>query len=190
MSDATPHILALAGSLRKGSFNRKLLRYAVEGARAAGGEVEELGPEWLELPLYNGDLERDGAYPAEVEAWRSKIKGCDGMLIASPEYNHGMSGVLKNAIDWASRPANAFSGKIAASFGTSSGAFGTARSQMNVRLCLTPLNVWIVPKTVLVPHAASAFDETGHLTSQQLAEDLRAVGRTVVKAARVGLGRI
>ncbi len=85
------------------------------------------------LPLYNGDLVQEGRFPPPVDLWRAKIRGADGLLIASPEYNHGISGVLKNAIGWASRPSNAWSGKVAASFGASPGAQGTARSQMNLR---------------------------------------------------------
>jgi NAD(P)H-dependent FMN reductase len=183
-------IVAFAGSLRKGSLNRRLLRYAIEGAAAAGGAVEELPPDALALPLYNGDLERDGRYPPDVEAWRARIAGAEGLLIASPEYNHGMSGVLKNAIDWGSRPPNVFDRKVAASFGTTVGPYGTARSQMNVRLCLTPLNVWVVPKTVLVPHAGKAFDADGELGDPKVADDLRAVGRVLVQAIRAGLARL
>jgi chromate reductase, NAD(P)H dehydrogenase (quinone) len=190
VSGAAPRILAFAGSLRKGSLNRRLLRYAIEGAEAAGGAVEELPPDGLALPLYNGDLEQDGRYPPDVEAWRARIAGAEGMLIASPEYNHGMSGVLKNAIDWGSRPPNVFDRKVAASFGTTVGAYGTARSQMNVRLCLSPLNVWVVPKTVLVPHARTAFDAGGALGDPKVADDLRAVGRVLVQAIRAGLGRL
>jgi chromate reductase len=177
-------IVAFAGSLRKGSLNRRLLRYAIEGAAAAGGAVEELPPDALALPLYNGDLERDGRYPPDVEAWRARIAGAEGLLIASPEYNHGMSGVLKNAIDWGSRPPNVFDRKVAASFGTTVGAYGTARSQMNVRLCLTPLNVWVVP------HAREAFDAAGDLADPKVADGLRAVGRVLVQAIQAGLGRL
>jgi chromate reductase, NAD(P)H dehydrogenase (quinone) len=113
--DLHPRLLAFAGSLRSGSFNRLALRYAVAGAREAGALVDELGRDALRLPLYDGDLERDGRFPDTVEVWRERIRACDGLLIASPEYNHGLSAVLKNAIDWASRPPNAFGGKIAAS---------------------------------------------------------------------------
>jgi chromate reductase len=187
---STPKILALCGSLRKGSLNRRLLPYAIEGAVAAGGAVEELGPEALELPLYNGDLEHDGRYPEAVEAWRARIQRADGLLIASPEYNHGMSGVLKNAIDWASRPPNVLAGKVVGSFGTTSGLFGTARSQMNLRLVMAPLNAWVVPKTVLIPQGGQALDEAGRLKVPLLVQELAAVGRIVVQAARAGLGRI
>ncbi len=190
MAAPAPRILAFAGSLRKGSLNRRLLPYAIAGAVEAGGRVEELGPEALELPLYNGDLEQDGRYPAEVETWRERIHACDGLLIASPEYNHGMSGVLKNAIDWGSRPPNVFAGKVAASFGTSPGLYGTARSQMSLRLCLTPLNVWVVPKTVLIPHGGQAFDDAGQLIEARFVQELAAVGRILVRAVQAGLGQV
>jgi NAD(P)H-dependent FMN reductase len=190
MTDEQPRVLAFAGSLRKGSFNRMLLRHAILGAREAGGDVEELGPEHLMLPLYNGDLEQQGSFPEPVEAWRAKIKESDGILIASPEYNHGMSGVLKNAIDWGSRPPNVFRGKIAASFGATPGAQGTARSQMNLRLCLSAVNVWVVPRTVLIAHAADAFDANGELKDPRQAQALTALGRALVQAVRSGLADV
>src|SRR5947208_17092552 len=89
MTEGTPRILAFAGSLRKGSFNRMLLRYAILGPREAAGHVEELGPEQLMLPFYNGDLEENDSFPEPVEAWRAKIRQCDALLIPSPAYNHG-----------------------------------------------------------------------------------------------------
>jgi chromate reductase len=185
-----PRILAFAGSLRKSSLNRGLLRYAIDGAVAAGAQVEELPPEFLRLPLYDGDLEGNGRYPTDVETWRAKIGAADGLLIASPEYNHGVSGVLKNAIDWGSRPPNVFGGKVAASFGITTGSWGTARSQMSLRLTLTPLGVWVVPKTVLVPHGVQAFDETGQLKDPKLRDELVAVGRILAGAVRAGIGRL
>src|SRR5438094_10150672 len=111
-----PRILAFAGSLRKGSFNRMLLRYATLGAREAGAEVEELGPEHLMLPLYDGDLEANGSFSDPVAAWRAKIRQSEGLLIASPEYNNCVSNVLRNAFDGASSPHNVFRGKVATSF--------------------------------------------------------------------------
>jgi len=190
MTEGQPRILAFAGSLREGSFNRKVLRYAILGAREAGGHVEELGPEHLTLPLYNGDLEKNGSFPEPVETWRAKIRQSDGLLIASPEYNHGVSGVLKNAIDWGSRPPNVFRGKVAASFGATPGAQGTARSQMNLRICLSAVNVWVVPRTVLIAHASEAFDATGELKDPRQVQALTALGRALVQAARSGLADV
>ena len=190
MTSPAPRILAFAGSLRKSSLNRRLLRYAIDGAVAAGGQVEELPPEFLQLPLYSGDLEDNRRYPADVEGWRAKLREAEGLLIASPEYNHGVSGVLKNAIDWGSRPPNVFGGKVAASFGVTTGLWGTARSQMSLRLILTPLGVWVVPKTVLVPHGGQAFDEIGQLKDPKLREELAAIGRILAGAVQAGIGRL
>jgi chromate reductase len=100
-----------------------------------------------------------------------------------------MSGVLKNAIDWGSRPPNAFGGKVAASFGITPGAFGTARSQLSLRVTLTSVNVWVVPRTVLIPHAREMFDEEGALKSERYVRELAALGATLVKAIRAGIGR-
>jgi chromate reductase, NAD(P)H dehydrogenase (quinone) len=187
VTERPPLILAFAGSLRRGSFNRLALRYAVQGARETGAEVEVVGPEHLHLPLYDGDLEQDGRFPGPVEAWREKIRACDALLIASPEYNHGISGILKNAIDWASRPPNSLSGKVAASFGASAGAQGTARSQMALKLTLAAVNVWVVPRTVLIAGARDAFDADGNLKNERQASDLVALGRALVGAVRAGL---
>src|SRR2546427_9785796 len=110
MIERQPRILAFAGSLRKGSFNRMLLRYAILGAREAGGDVEELGPEHLTLPLYNGDLEASGSFPEPVEAWRARIKQCEGMPIAPPGDKHGHSGGLENASGLGARPPTLFRG--------------------------------------------------------------------------------
>ena len=165
--EGRPRILAFAGSLRGGSYNRLALRYAIAGARDAGAEVDEADADALRLPLYDGDLERDGRFPEAVEAWRERVRSCDALLIASPEYNHGLSAVLKNAIDWASRPPNTLGGKVAASFGASPGRLGTARAQQALRLTLSALNVWVIPRTVLISSAATAFDEAEHLSRQQ-----------------------
>src|SRR5256712_14060483 len=88
MTEGQPRILAFAGSLREGSFNRKVLRYAILGAREAGGHVEELGPEHLTLPLYNGDPAKNGSFPEPGEARRAEILQADGPLIDLPADNH------------------------------------------------------------------------------------------------------
>jgi len=188
--EGRPRVLAFAGSLRGGSYNRLALRYAIAGARDAGAEVDEADADALRLPLYDGDLERDGRFPEAVEAWRERVRSCDALLIASPEYNHGLSAVLKNAIDWASRPPNTLGGKVAASFGASPGRLGTARAQQALRLTLSALNVWVIPRTVLISSAATAFDEAEHLKDDRHATDLTALGRTLILAVRAGIGRL
>ena len=93
--------LGIAGSLRRGSYNRSL----IESARTLSGEAMRIEPFGLhDIPLYNGDIDVEGSRPQEVERFKQAIAEADALLIATPEYNHGVPGVLKNAIDWASRP--------------------------------------------------------------------------------------
>lgn len=124
-------ILAFAGSLRKGSFNKLLLQAAKE---VAPKEMEIDIFDLAGIPLFNADLEADGVHET-VTAFKDAIRSANGILIASPEYNHGMTGVTKNAIDWASRPAknSPISGKPVGILGASPGITGTARSQDQLR---------------------------------------------------------
>ncbi|MFU8813615.1 MAG: NADPH-dependent FMN reductase [Balneolaceae bacterium] len=158
-------IVAFAGSLRKESLNKALLRAA-----------KELAPDGLEIelfdlagiPLFNADLEAEGD-PQRVAEFKEAIREADGLLIASPEYNHGMTGVTKNAIDWASRPAKdmPISGIPAGILGASPGITGTARSQDQLRLSLKSLNVFCMPvPEMLVFRAHEKFNENGVLTDE------------------------
>lgn len=155
-------ILAFAGSLRKDSYNRSLLRAAKDLA------PDEMDIEIFDLagiPLFNADLEAEGD-PDSVRKFKEAISKADGILIASPEYNHGMTGVTKNAIDWASRPAKEapISGKPAAVFGASPGITGTARSQDQLRQSLKSINVRCMPlPEFLLYRAHEKFDKQGNL---------------------------
>ncbi len=100
----TPKILAFAGSTRIDSYNKKLVKIAAAGARAAGSEVTYLDLRDIPMPLYDEDLEAQAGIPANVRSFKDLMVAHQGLLIASPEYNSSLSGVLKNAIDWASRP--------------------------------------------------------------------------------------
>ncbi len=156
-------ILAFAGSLRKKSYNRSLLRAAKEVA------PEEMEIEIFDLdgiPLFNTDLEAEGD-PEAVTRFKEAIRSADGILIASPEYNHGMTGVTKNAIDWASRPARValLMGKPAGILGASPGITGTARSQEQLRQSLKAVNVrCMASPELLLFRAKEKFDEEGNLT--------------------------
>lgn len=163
-------ILGFAGSLRKGSFNKMLLANAAEIARGQGAEVEivELG----DIPLYNFDVEQAGL-PASVAQFKEKIANADALLIASPEYNYSVSGVLKNAIDWASRKPNAFGGKMAAIMGASDGGFGTVRMHKELREILRQLDCWVIPTPdVAISKAQDAFDGNGKFKDGKQAERL------------------
>jgi chromate reductase len=172
-------VLGICGSLRKGSFNRMALRVAQELA-PAGMKVDVA--DISAFPLYNEDVRAQG-FPPPVQTFRDQIAAADALLFVTPEYNYSMSGVLKNAIDWASRPPNQpFDGKSVAMMGASGGALGTARAQYHLRQTCVFLNMFPVNKPeVMIPQAQNRFDAEGRLTDEtskglikQLMESLQA----------------
>jgi chromate reductase len=155
-------ILGISGSLRKGSLNTAALHEAAgllpEGVSLS---VAEIG----DLPLMNQDLEQDGKFPAPVDRLRAEILAADALLFATPEYNASIPAPLKNAIDWGSRPPNAFAGKPAAIIGVSPGALGTARAQYPLRQTLGVLSVHLLGQPeVFVGGAGQKFSADGKLT--------------------------
>ena len=166
--------LALSGSLRTGSYNRKALQIAKAIATELGAEIKELDLRELNLPIYDGDFHEQGLASEPIKTLKSSIEWTDVLLIASPEYNYGISGALKNAIDWASRGNNSLDGKWAAIFGASRGIFGTLRGQFQLRQILGALNVFILPQPhVFIKSAAEAFDPDGSLKDQKSHEQLK-----------------
>ena len=178
-------VLGIAGSIRKKSFNRQLLELAAADLRALGCEVRlaDIAP----LPHMNEDLEVDGRRPPEVEAFRADLEWADALVVATPEYNNAVPGVLKNAIDWGSRTPNLFSGKVVVVAGAAAGPSGTALAQRELRQILMVLNVLVVTTPfVYVPHAYDAFDEAGALLNAQAATNLKTlVGRLVEVAGKL-----
>lgn len=162
---------AFAGSLRAGSYNRSLLRAAVEAAP----EAMTIGiVEISALPLYDADLEAAGL-PESVVAFKRAIAAADGLLIATPEYNHGVAGVTKNAIDWASRPSreSPLDGKPVGILGASPGMTGTARGQSQLRQAFGFTNSYCMPQPqILVARAHEKFDAEGRLTDGATREHL------------------
>jgi chromate reductase len=171
MSDGF-RILGIAGSVRARSYNRALLRAAAEEAPAG---VEVAIHDLREIPLYDADVDAAGP-PEAVLALKQAIAEADALLIASPEYNASIPGVLKNALDWASRPpaASPLRGKHAALMGTSPGRFGSLRAQLVVRQVLfsTGSPVLMRPE-LIIPHAARAFDDEPRLVDDTAREILR-----------------
>jgi chromate reductase len=158
-------ILGFAGSLRKDSYNRSLLRAALEGV-PKDGELEIFDLEGI--PPFNQDLESQP--PQKVKEFKAKIRAADAILIATPEYNYSIPGVLKNAIDSASRPYgdNAFEGKPVALMGASIGMLGTARAQYHLRQSFVFLNMYPLNRPeVMVPFAQEKIDKDGKLTDQK-----------------------
>jgi len=166
-------ILAIPGSLREGSYNVALARAAAERA-PEGWEVvlyEGLG----DLPLYDDDLDGAGA-PEPVRDLRAAIEGADAIFVVTPEYNGSISGVLKNAIDWASRPPRggaALWGKTAAVAGASTGQFGAIWAQQDLRRVLGIAGARVVEGELPVVQAPNAFDDRGRLLDPLLGERLR-----------------
>src|SRR5262245_3980875 len=154
-------ILGIAGSLRKGSYNRAALR------AAASLKPEDAILDILELdgiPGFNQDEERDP--PETVVELKARVRAADAILFVTPEYNYSIPGVLKNAIDWASRPYGdcSWDGKPAAIMGASVGMFGTARAQYHLRQCCVYLNMHLLNQPeVMIAHAADRFDAAGTL---------------------------
>jgi chromate reductase len=177
-------VAGYAGSLREGSFNRALLRTAVELApERMTIEIVEIG----EIPLYNADVEAQGD-PEPVAAFKRAIGAADGLLIATPEYNLGVPGVTKNAIDWASRPPrkSVLDGKPVAVMGATPGMGGTARSQSQLRQAFVFTNSYAMPQPeVLVRRASELFDADGRLTDEptraQLVKFLNAFADWIVR---------
>ena len=158
-------VLAFAGSLRQGSYNQALLRAAQEVApENMRIETFDLTP----IPLYNYDIEQQGD-PEPVQKFKDAIRRADALLIATPEYQHGIPGVLKNALDWASRPPrrSPLQGKPAAIMGATPGMTGTARAQAQLRQTLVYSNTYaVLMPEVLVANAKEKFDEGLRLTDE------------------------
>lgn len=159
-------VAGLAGSLRSGSFNRALL----EACRGLAPERLEL--EVLEIdgvPLYNADLDTDERRPEAVERLKRSLERADGVLIASPEYNYGVPGVMKNLLDWASRPgfASPFYRKPTGIMGAARGRSGTMRGQEQLKLHLLGMAALVFPhRGVAVAKAPERFDDQGRLTDE------------------------
>ena len=166
-------VLGICGSLRKASYNAMALRAAQKLAPAGiSVEVADIS----RIPLYNDDI-RTAGEPAEVAALKAQVRAADAVLLVSPEYNFSVPGVLKNVLDWMSRPPEPpFDGKPAAIMGASPGNTGTARAQYHLRQILVSLNALVINRPeVMIGQAASRFDAAGKLTdetSRKLIADL------------------
>jgi chromate reductase len=174
MTDPTPvRILGVAGSLRRASYNRALLRAAVELAPSG---ITLTAFDLIDLPLYNGDVEAGGD-PPSVAAFKQAIGEADAVLFVTPEYNHGVPGVMKNAVDWASRPPRSavLDRKPVGIIGASPGMTGSARGQSQLRQAFEFTNSYCMPQPeILVFRAHEKFDPEGRLTDESTATHLRA----------------
>jgi chromate reductase len=175
-------VLGIAGSLRKASYNRAALRAAQQLAPADTTiEIFELDG----IPGFNQDDEKNP--PRKVSELKAKIRAADAILLVTPEYNYSVPGVLKNAIDWASRPYgdNAWNGKPVAVMGASIGLFGTARAQYHLRQSFIFLNMDAVNQPeVMIGNAQERFDAQGNLIDEQSKQLIKKLIRNLVDKAR------
>jgi NAD(P)H-dependent FMN reductase len=163
-------IAVIVGSTREGSFNKMLGELAVTSLAAQGANVTRVDLSTFDLPLYSAALEA-GAFPADAMRLKTLFADQAGLLFVSPEYNGSLPPLLKNAIDWASRPTGdegpvaltAYRGKAAAIMSASMGPFGGLRGLMHLRQILSTIQMLVIPEQVIVPVAHTAFDEAGAL---------------------------
>jgi NAD(P)H-dependent FMN reductase len=185
----TPRILVLAGSLRAASLNKMLAREAATLARAAGAEVTLIDPKDFPLPIYDGDVEVADGLPANARKLKDLFIAHHGIIVACPEYNAGMTAVLKNVIDWVSRQHGdesgtvPYEGKVVGLCSAAGGQFAGIRSMEAARNVLMNLGCLVVPKRLGIARANQAFDEAGRLKDPQLVTGLDAVVKQVVQVA-------
>jgi NAD(P)H-dependent FMN reductase len=180
-----PRILAFAGSTRRDSFNKKLVSIAVKGAQQAGAEVTLIDFKDFPLPLFDQDLETEQGMPENGKKLKQLFIDHDGLLISFPEYNSSITAVLKNALDWVSRPAPgepslvAFRGKVATLMSASPGALGGLRGLVHVRSILGNIGVIVLPDQVAVAKAREAFQPDGSLTDPKQQGAIEGLGHTL-----------
>lgn len=183
---AAPKILAFAGSLREQSYNKKLARIGADAARAAGGDVTLIDLRDFAMPIFDEDLETREGLPANARRFKDALLASDGILLSAPEYNSSITAALKNAIDWASRPApgeaplGCFAGKVAALLSASPGALGGLRGLVHVRAILGNIKVLVLPEQFALTKADDAFDADGRLKNPKQQETVARIASTLV----------
>jgi chromate reductase len=183
-------LLFFAGSARKESMNKKLAKLAADMAQDAGAQVTHIDLKDFEMPLYDGDVEAQNGIPENAKKLKQLFVEHDGFFIASPEYNSSMPPLLKNTLDWISRPHEeneasliAFNGKIAALGAVSPGGLGGLRGLVPLRMMLGNIGVTVVPSQLAVGSGFQAFDENEHLKNDRQAGMLKTTIDEFVKIA-------
>jgi NAD(P)H-dependent FMN reductase len=184
----TPRILAFGGSLRSESYNQKLAAIAARGARGAGAQVTLIRLRDFPMPLFDQDLEDAKGMPENAAKLKALFAEHDGLLIASPEYNSGITAALKNAIDWVSRatspdeaPLSVLRGKSAAILAASPGDYGGSRSLAQLRPFLENISVTVIPNQVTIPKVHEVMDADGELTDTALQTNVLELGAKLAR---------
>ena len=191
----TPRILAFAGSLRAESINKTLVRLAADAARAAGADVTLIDLRDYPLPIYDGDLETASDIPENGTKLKKLFVESHGLLIAAPEYNSSITGVLKNTIDWVSRPVPGepplagFTGKVAGLCAASPGALGGLRGLVHLRSILGNIGMIVLPEQLAVSKAGDAFHPDGSLKDAKQQATLAKIAERLAEVARKLVGQ-
>jgi NAD(P)H-dependent FMN reductase len=189
MTQSTPHLIAFAGSLRTDSYNKQLVNHAAELARNNGAKVTVIDLKEYPLPLFDEDLEKE-LVSTELTALRALFASANGLLIASPEYNGSFSSVLKNTIDWLSRPAKdesyapAYGQFTVGLMAASPGGLGGIRGLSHIRELMSNLGSLVVPSQIAVGAAYEAFDENQQLKNAAMADRLEVLVKQVIQYAQ------
>lgn len=184
-----PRILAFAGSARKASFNKKLVRVAAALAATAGAQVTVVDLAEYPAPVLNTDYQSENGLPEKMRELKALLKAHDALLISSPENNGSISALLKNTLDWCSRkeenesPGECFAGKPTLIIAAAPGALGGLRGLSSVRAVLTNLKALVLPEQLAIPKAGSAFDDNGNLLDEGQARRLQAQCERLVEVA-------
>lgn len=184
---AKPNILAFAGSTRIDSFNKKLVKIAAAGAMESNVDVTVIDLRDFAMPLYDGDLEQKEGLPSNARKLKDLMLSHQGFLISSPEYNSSISGVLKNMIDWVSRPSEGeeplacFKGKVAGIMSASPGGLGGLRGLIHVRAILENISVLVIPEQIAIAKAHEVFNADGTLRDKKQEEQVKRIGASVAK---------
>jgi chromate reductase, NAD(P)H dehydrogenase (quinone) len=168
MADKSLNVVSICGSLRKGSYNRIVMN-TLQGFAPDGMRVAE-APSFAEFPLYNADVQNSTGFPAPVQTMAEAIRAADGVIFVSPEYNYGIPGGLKNAIDWVSRlPDQPFANKPIAMISASAGILGGGRMQYDLRRCMIFLDALTMNKPeIFIGNVSQKIDEkTGQIKDEQ-----------------------
>lgn len=188
-ADNNVNLIAFAGSLRKDSYNKQLVNVAAEKARALGAKVTVIDLKEYSLPLFDEDLEKE-MVPENLPALRKLFSQANGLLIASPEYNGSFSSVLKNTIDWLSRPAKddsyspAYGQFTVGLMAASPGGLGGIRGLSHIRELMSNLGSLVVPNQIALGAAYEAFNSEGQLNNSAMDDRLQALAQQVVGLAK------
>jgi NAD(P)H-dependent FMN reductase len=172
------NVIGICGSLRKGSYTRMALRISLQGAQELGAETRILALQDYDLTFVDG---RGTAYPDGVQRLRTDVRQADGIIIGTPEYHTGMSGVLKNALDLMGF--DEFAGKMLGLIGVSGGMMGAVNALNSLRAVGRALHAWVIPQQVAIPQVWKVFDKDGELIEEIYRERLMEVGRQVARFA-------